>query len=200
MKTPIVHQDNPLPAGAAHVGELLIPSRREPHEALLDAVDLGSPSENVTLRSGRRYELTTTDAADHLTVKSASGRVLLRVALTDAGPLLSFESAEITLSARNRLALTAPEIALHTGALNVHAGSSEERIEGHRHTHVRGEDRLEAGAVAIQANDRGVSLRAMERIALDGEHIGLNDDPCPKPFAWSAVASDTPLEENHDDA
>ena len=30
----------------------------------------------------------------------------------------------------------------------------------------------------------------MGRIALDGEHIGLNDDPLPRPFAWSALAAD----------
>jgi len=35
-----------------------------------------------------------------------------------------------------------------------------------------------------------VGVRAMGRIALDGEHIGLNDDPLPQPFAWSASAGD----------
>jgi hypothetical protein len=31
-------------------------------------------------------------------------------------------------------------------------------------------------------------VRALGRIALDGEHVGLNDDPLPRPFAWSAIA------------
>jgi hypothetical protein len=34
----------------------------------------------------------------------------------------------------------------------------------------------------------GVGVRAMGRIALDGEHIGLNDDPAPQPFGWSEIA------------
>jgi hypothetical protein len=157
---------------------------------LLSNVALGSGGEDVTLRSGRRYELRAGETVDTLTVRSASGTVLLRVAVGDDGPLLSFESAQITLSARNHLALAAPAVSVTTGDLRVLAGSSEERIEGHRHAHVGGEDRLEAGAVAIQANEGGVAVKAMHRIALDGEHIGLNDDPAPLPFAWSAIADD----------
>jgi hypothetical protein len=42
--------------------------------------------------------------------------------------------------------------------------------------------------VELQANQGGVSVRAMEKIALDGERIGLNDDPAPQPFPWSAIA------------
>ena len=50
---------------------------------------------------------------------------------------------------------------------------------------------MEAANVEIQANTGAVGVRAMGRIALDGEHIGLNDDPAPQPFAWSGIA-DTP--------
>jgi hypothetical protein len=31
----------------------------------------------------------------------------------------------------------------------------------------------------------------MKKIALDGEHIGLNDDPLPQPFPWSALADES---------
>jgi hypothetical protein len=46
---------------------------------------------------------------------------------------------------------------------------------------------VEAAKVEIQANLGGVAVRAMQKIALDGEHIGLNDDPAPQPFPWSAI-------------
>ncbi len=157
-------------------------------DSLLDAVELGTQAERVTLRSGRRYELEAGSEADRITVRSASGSVLLRVTVGDDGPLLCFESAAIELSAHDRLTLSAPELTLTAEDLKVQAGSCEQQIEGNRHTHVRGEDRLEAGAVAVQASERGVALRAMEHIALDGEHIGLNDDPCPAPFEWSEIA------------
>jgi hypothetical protein len=44
---------------------------------------------------------------------------------------------------------------------------------------------LEAAAIEQQASEGGVAVRAAGRIALDGEHIGLNDDPSPEPFRWS---------------
>ncbi len=157
-------------------------------DSLLDAVEIGTHAERVTLRSGRRCELESGSKADRITVRSASGSVLLRVTIGDDGPLLSFESAAIELSAPDRLTLSAPELILTAEDLKVQADSCEQRIEGNRHTQVRGEDRLEAGAVAIQASERSVAVRAMEQIALDGEHIGLNDDPCPAPFEWSEIA------------
>jgi hypothetical protein len=163
---------------------------------VLEAVDGGRDSAGVTLTSGRRYELAAGVDADSLTVRSASGRVLLRVAVTDQGPLLSFESAEITLTARNRMAVCAPELTLASRAMRIEAGKLDEHVAGDRRSEVGGdrvaqvggEERLEAAAVALQASDAGVSVRAMEKIALDGSHIGLNDDPCPTPFAWSALA------------
>jgi hypothetical protein len=163
---------------------------------VLEAVEQGSAVESLTLASGRRYELSAGAAADTLTVRSATGRVLLRVAVSDAGPLLSFESAEITLSARNRLAVCAPELKLASAALTIDAGDLDERVAGDhvtavggdRHARIGGEERLEAAALALQANDAGLSLRAMKKIALDGALIGLNDDPCPTPFGWSALA------------
>jgi hypothetical protein len=152
-------------------------------------VDLGVERESVTLSSGRRYELQAGDAVDRLVVRSRSGRVLLRVDVGERGPLLSFESAEVELRARNRLRLSAPELALEaTNKLTVHCGGDvDERIGGDHHTRVQGNERLEAAALQLQANDDAVQVRAMNKIALDGEHIGLNDDPCPTPFDWSAI-------------
>ncbi len=158
-----------------------------PQESIMKSVEQASGAEHVALRSGRRYELVSGDVVDSITVRSAAGRVLLRVTVGDKGPLLSFENAEITLCARNRLALSAPEVAISAGALRVRAGSCQEVVEGDRHSRVGGEHRQEAGAVAIQANEGRVGIRAMGHIALDGEHIGLNDDPCPRPFDWSVA-------------
>ncbi len=53
-----------------------------------------------------------------------------------------------------------------------------------------GDARLEARAVEVQANERSVRVQAMEQIFLDGSHIGLNDDPSPTPFDWSAIAKE----------
>jgi len=68
------------------------------------------------------------------------------------------------------------------------AGDVEEQIGGGWHTRITGADRLEAATIQAQASEGAIELRAAGRIALDGEHIGLNDDTCPTPFGWSAIA------------
>lgn len=158
---------------------------------LLDQVEAAVPQATVALTSGRRYELQAAPEGDRLTVTGRSGEVLLRVTMTDKGPLLSFESAEIEVAAARRLSFAADEIAIqarNTMSTRV-GGDARESVLGTRSASVGGEDRVEAAAVQMQANLRGVDIRAMGRIALDGEHIGLNDEPCPQPFAWSAIAS-----------
>jgi hypothetical protein len=62
-------------------------------------------------------------------------------------------------------------------------------VAGDHHVRVGGDERVEAANVQLQANAGAVAVRALGRIALDGEHIGLNDDPLPQPFAWSAIAA-----------
>jgi hypothetical protein len=158
-------------------------------EELLDSVETGATEQTVTLRSGRRVELESGAASpvDRIVVRSPSGRVLLRVAVGEHGPLLSFESAEIALSARRKLAVSAPEVNIAAERLSTTAGERVEHVSGSRHTRIAGDERLEAAAVDIQASDASVRVRAMDHVAIDADHIGLNDMPCPEPFDWSAL-------------
>ena len=151
--------------------------------SVLDQIEVPAPGANVMLASGRRYELTAGTDADRVTIRSRTGEVVLRIEVTDAGPVLSFSSASVELVAMRSLRLAANEVAIEAGSLN-------ERVAGDHHVRVGGDERVEAANVQLQANEGAVGVRAMGRIALDGEHIGLNDDPLPRPFGWSASASD----------
>jgi hypothetical protein len=153
-------------------------------------VDAPVAAASIALTSGRRYELAAAPEGDRLTVVGRKGEVLLRVTMTDKGPLLSFESADIEIAAAGRLALSADDVEVEArrSMRTTVGGDAHERVAGTRHAQIAGEDRVEAAALALQASERGVEVRAMGRIGLDGEHIGLNDDPCPKPFAWSTIA------------
>ncbi|MBK8253267.1 MAG: hypothetical protein IPK82_11450 [Polyangiaceae bacterium] len=158
----------------------------------LTLADLPAHDAQVTLTSGRRVELSAREEGDHLTVRSPQGNVVLHVVMTDRGPVLSFEAADIALSATRQLTLTAESIAVNAQrdlTMTVE-GNMTQTVTGTRHTRVTGAERLEAAAVEIQANEANVAVRAAGHIALDGAHIGLNDDPCPTPFEWSAIAED----------
>lgn len=173
--------------------------------SLLDELDLPSLSAEVQLASGRRCSLEARPDGDRLTVRARDGKVMLRVTLTDAGPVLVFEAADVELRGTRtlRLASEAMEVRagslrldsdameVSTGSLRTHVGGDvATRVTGARHTRIDGADRLEAGTLQAQANKGAAELRAAGRIALDGEHIGLNDDPCPVPFSWSAIAEE----------
>jgi hypothetical protein len=129
---------------------------------------------------------------DRITVRDPRGDLVLRIDFGAKGATLELGRPELELRASGKLTLAARDIALRAERdLELSVGRDvRETVAGARHTRVLGADRLEAEAVELQANVDSVRVRAMGAIALDGEHIGLNDDPCPHPFEWSAIARD----------
>lgn len=165
-----------------------------PPSGLLGRVDVPVRQAELALSSGRRYELAALPEGDRLTVRGRGGAVLLRVLMTEQGPVLAFESASVEITAAGALRLSGHDVSIEArGSLALGAkGDCTMAIDGQRHTRVCGPDRLEAGEVQLQASHGDAQVRAAGRIALDGEHIGLNDDPCPQPFSWSALACGAP--------
>jgi uncharacterized protein (DUF2345 family) len=166
--------------------------RSDGHSArtVLDDVDSPVASTEITLASGRRYELVAGATGDQVTVRGRGGEVVLRIGVTDEGPILSFSGATLDLVAARRIRLAAEEVCVEAARdLSLTAGGSlRERVGADHHTRVTGNERLEASNVELQANTGSVSVQAMHAIALDGEHIGLNDRPAPEPFPWSEIA------------
>ena len=168
------------------------PEEQDATRGLLDEIEAPVASAAVTLTSGRRYDLQAGADADRLVIRGRGGDVVLRIEVTDAGPVLSFSGASIDLEATRRVRLAAQEVSIEAkGDMTLAAGGSlRETVAGDHHTRVEGAERVEAAAVEVQANDGAVGVRAIGRIALDGAHIGLNDDPTPRPFEWSELAEE----------
>jgi hypothetical protein len=158
---------------------------------VLDHVELPVSHAELVLTSGRSVELSAAAEEDRITVRNPDGKIVLRIGLCDAGAVLELCGPELELRAPERLTLAAKDIVLRAERnLELSVGRDlREIVAGVRHVEVQGPDRLEAAAVELQANEGSVCLRAMEAVKLDGEHIGLNDDPCPRPFAWSRIAA-----------
>jgi hypothetical protein len=118
--------------------------------------------------------------------------VVLRVLVGEGGPVLSFDAAEIEIASRGELTLTGRDVRVRAARdlLVDVGGDARTHVAGDRHTSVRGAERLEADRVELQANEEDVAVRARERVLLDAEHIGLNDDPLPAPFEWSRAANE----------
>ncbi|MBW2525163.1 MAG: hypothetical protein JRI23_13350 [Deltaproteobacteria bacterium] len=157
---------------------------------VLGSVELPSDHADVVLSSGRRVELRTARGADHITVRAPGGRVVVRLGVTERGARLELDGDDLELATPGKLTFAAEDIELRAQRdLALHAGRDvTERVAGSRHARIEQAERVEAGQIELQANTEAVRVRAIEHIALDGEHIGLNDDPCPQPFPWSAIA------------
>lgn len=172
------------------VEETTLPEAGQAADSLA-GVDLPAMSAAVQLASGRHVAMESRPEGDRLTVRARGGQVVLRVTLTDEGPVLAFEAAELELTGTRALRMDAESIEVSTGSLRTYVGGDvETRITGARHTRIDGAEHLEAASLQTQANTGALDLRAAGRIALDGEHIGLNDDPCPTPFPWTAIAEE----------
>lgn len=134
------------------------------------------------LSCGRSLEVETDGQHDRLTIRAASGAVVLSVEVGDHGPVLRFEAAELQLAATRALRLSAETIEVEA------KGDMNTKVGGTHHTRVEGAERLEAARVELQANEEEVVIRAREDIRIDGEHIGLNDDLAPAPLPWTSAA------------
>lgn len=165
----------------------------EGESGLLERVEAPRETADITLTSGRHYELRANGSRDELTIRSTEGQIILRIEVNDRGPVLSFQSASVDLVAARSIRLEAEQVAIvaKRDAIIETGGDLQERVGGDHHSRIEGDERLEASRIEVQANEQSVGLRAMQGIKLDGEHIGLNDDPLPAPYAWSKLANDT---------
>ncbi|WP_394841043.1 hypothetical protein LZC95_28700 [Pendulispora brunnea] len=111
----------------------------------------------VALASGRSLEVRR-PSGDHeiLRVLGSSGRIELTVVLTDAGPKLIFEAADIELRATHAVSVACERFDVHA--------SQEARIEAHHAT--------------IETTAGDIALRANDNVVVVGEQIRLN---CDKP-------------------
>ncbi|WP_394830337.1 hypothetical protein LVJ94_27900 [Pendulispora rubella] len=110
----------------------------------------------VALPSGRSLEVTRAGEHETLRVVGSSGRVELTVHLTDAGPKLVFEAADIELHAANSVSVQC------------------ERFD----VHARDEARIVAHHASVETTAGDIALRANDNVVVVGEQIRLN---CDKP-------------------
>src|ERR1700733_1167926 len=112
--------------GPAHVLEPAAEAAR----SVLDHIKALLPEVTAMPASGRRYELTAGTEADRVTIRSRTGAVVLRIEVTDAGPVLSFSGASVELVAARSLRLAADDISIEAAKdLSMSAGGSlRERV------------------------------------------------------------------------
>ena len=148
----------------------------EEDRSALEQAELPVRDARVRLASGREVQAHAGAGGDVLTVRAESGQVLLRVLVTDEGPVLAFHAARIEVAGTESLRLAARRIGIEAAEV-VHVAAG-------------GELRLEGDVVGVQANEGRCALNARGEVRIDGLHIGLNDEACPRPLGWSRAGRD----------
>ncbi len=105
-------------------------------------------------RSGRTVRLSLSLGQERIDIVSPSGKAELTVILTEAGPKLVFESADIQI-------VTPKQLAVQCQSFEVKATE---------------EVRLVGAATSIEARSGDVKIEANDRVRLMGEQIRLNCD------------------------
>lgn len=123
-----------------------------PRKARLIALKLAGQPQELALLSGRKIRVHSGDDEELVEIVEAQGEVVLRVRLTDDGPVISAEGVRLGLRAADSLTLEAREIAIRA-----------------RETALLHSD----GKIAVEASE-GMELRSEDDIRLTSKMIYLN--------------------------
>lgn len=178
------HNDAPATAGLALEANVLDELQVTPPGRTTAATS------RLTTAAGRQLEVNDEGGGrERLLIRAAGGKVLLQVTFDDDAALIEIEQAEVELRATARLLLSADEVVVRAATkLSLHSGGDMEvNAGGNAHTVVAGVERRESSSVEWQATGGGVDLRARDEIAMDGDHIALNDRTQREMFGWTKL-------------
>jgi hypothetical protein len=116
------------------------------------------------LRHGYSVAVSERAAADVVSLQAPDGRMLLRLVLTEAGPLVEIESQALSVKARGPLRFDCQRLEIN----------AEEDVA----IRAGGALRAEAHAHHLEARLGDITLAANDDVCLDGERVRLNS---PKP-------------------
>lgn len=155
-------------------------------DELLERVSAPVQAGAIALSSGRRFEAETGPHGDLLRVRATSGEVVLSVLVTDRGPVLRFEAADLEIGAAGQVAIDCERFDLRArDAVNVEAGGMlTETVRGDTTRTTSGTAKQEARNLELRAEPGTVTIRANDDVDLKGERIRLNCDPAPMPLSW----------------
>jgi hypothetical protein len=159
-----------------------VPTRPGPLAELMRLPREGRAPRTVehALPAGRRVEV----ALDAETVRivGAEGRVELTVKCTDAGCVLQFETANLSLQNQGKIHLQCEELNVETSKqLSLHSqGHISTKAEGGCSTEAAGTIETRASEIHMQATVGDAVVKANDFVRLKGEQILLNSDDDPR--------------------
>jgi hypothetical protein len=147
---------------------------------LLDLVAAAPPEEDarrLALPSGRVIEARAeAHGEDRVTIRSPSGMVELEVRMTERGPVLSFRSADLELTAARDVEVRCDtfHVRAKSGIVEETGGDLRQRVGGDAELKVRGKLTALAAEARVEAKRGGVQIEASDDVEIVGERVRLN--------------------------
>lgn len=144
-------------------------------EILQEIVDAEAAEERATqLAHGRT--LIQGSTRDHLTIRSPEGVVELRLRITESGPVLSFDQANLSLENTGAVSLECDALHVKTkraSELDI-GGDLTQRVAGNYRVEARDDSFFSAQAVNIDAELGELSLKANDDVSIQGLRVLVN--------------------------
>ena len=133
----------------------------------------------ASLPSGRRVEVRVDGARESIAISSREGQVELTIRLTDAGPVLQFNSANLELQSSGDVSLRCNKLSVETEqSLSLRSkGDMEQVVDGGCAVRVGRDLEISAQAAEIVGHRGEVSLEANDDLVLNGARVMMN---CPR--------------------
>lgn len=171
--------------GSASFSESVTYSRPETTGTLRQLLGKGKPSSesseqqlsSVVLPSGRSIECQSQDNGhDAVTIRSAEGQVVLAVTLTESGPILRFDTANLQLQSQGKISVDCDEYHVRASKRIVEQtrGDRIEQVGGDATVMVQGALNTQARETEIRSTRGDVQIKANDDVRLNGERVKLN--------------------------
>lgn len=133
-------------------------------------IDPNKESTSIDLAEG--HQLAISDDGKLLSLTNLKG-LNLQLRLTPEGPVLDFDTPNLTIRNQGNLNLEADNLCIRTKGKMVQdvGGDFQQRTSGHHHVAVRDDLRMEAQGMALEAVRGELDIKASDDVALEGLRI-----------------------------
>ncbi|MFO0588259.1 MAG: hypothetical protein U0441_11995 [Polyangiaceae bacterium] len=157
----------------------------EPHLSTNPAIatDIAPPRMLALSGGGRVDAERDAGGVDTVHVRDRSGVCVLRIRMTDEGPVLTLAGARLEIEASRSMTLRSEELHIQAGRARLDVtGDLEERVAGTVQRHALGDVDVRARRLRMKAMEGDAILEANDDVTLRGERVRLNSDDPPMPL------------------
>ena len=131
----------------------------------------------IKLSWGRQLQLDSHDPlGDRITLYNPEGKIELQIVLSEKGPILQFQTADLHIHSIGRIQLECEDFQIHAHheIKQISEGNFHQQVAGNTSVEVKGDFQTEARMCSLTATRGNINLNANDDIKMKSERILLN--------------------------